>query len=108
MKKVEILPTTRRNYRWVKEPKDYIQHPLDFGEFCKKLQDNYVHNGIQNTKTTKRGIWRVSYQMCGFMHCTKRYGLKGDTIFDATMRAYRAYLNACLNKIPNKTTHQNK
>ena len=48
MKKVEILPTIRRNYRWVKEPKDYIQHPLDFDEFCKKLQNNKIYNNIEN------------------------------------------------------------
>ena len=106
MKKVEILPTIRRNYRWVKEPKDYIQHPLDFDEFCKKLQNNKIYNNIDNIKTTKRGIWRISYQMCGFMHHTKRYGLKNDSWFEAMMRTYRAYLNACLDKIPNKTTHQ--
>lgn len=107
MKKVEIPSTIRRNYRWVKESHDYIKHPLDFNEFCKKLEDNYIYNRIQNVKTTKRGIWRVSYQMCGFMHHTKRYGLKGDSVFDAHMRAYRAYLNACLDKIPNKP-HTNK
>ena len=46
MKKVKILPTTRRNYRWVKEDKDYIKHPLNFNKFQKQLQNNYIHNGI--------------------------------------------------------------
>lgn len=100
MKKVELSPTTRRNYRWVKEPKDYIKHPLDFDQFCKQLEKNYTSHGIENVKTaTWRNTWRISYQMCGFMHHTKRYGLKGDSHFEALMRAYRAYLNACLDKI---------
>lgn len=99
MKKVELSSTLHRNYRWVKEPKDYIKHPLDFDQFQKRLETNH-RLGIENIKTaTWRKTWRVSYQMCGFMHCTKRYGLKGDTLFDATMRAYRAYLSACLDKI---------